>query len=56
MNIIKLYKGTETRRVRVTQAYAYRMFHKTRNLPYVSEVLAWASKNGWSRKKPRIVA
>ena len=50
MNIVKLHKGGEVRRVRITQGENTR----ARKLPYLSEVLAWAKKNGWMRlrKKP----
>jgi len=50
MNTIKLYKGTKTRLVKLSVRYRFR---ETRRLPYVSEVEAWAAKNGWTRKKPR---
>lgn len=58
MNTIKLYRGTEVLRARVTQTDSYGFYKagQVRNLPYVVEVLAWAAKNGWSRKKPRVAA
>ena len=54
MNTVKLYKNGEIRRVRISQtdSYSFYRFGQERNVPYVSEVLAWARKNGWSRRKP----
>jgi len=56
MNTIKLHKGGEVRRVRISQTDSYSFYRsgQVRNVPYLSEVLAWAKKNGWMRlrKKP----
>lgn len=58
MNTIKLYKNGEVKLARVTQTHSYGFYKagQVRNVPYVREVLAWAAKNGWSRKKPRVAS
>lgn len=56
MNIIKLYKNNETKLARVTQTYHWGRKGTVRTAPYVREVLNWAEKNGWSRKKPKAAA
>ena len=56
MNTIKLYRlrsgrEREVKRVKVTQSWVNSSWRSTRTVPYVSEVKAWALRNGWSLTK-----
>lgn len=59
MNKIKLYRRDKegnllVKYAKVTQKTNFFRHSEKRTLPWVSEVEAWAIKNGWSRKKPTL--